>query len=136
MNRKYKDTIDGLKNYNVVCDDCACNETWTVGKMLMTDALEIINSLQAENENLNIELQALRNAANLYKKENIKLQQDNYALASDMDYLKSEIDQLIRDAKLKLAEQIKDKFFSQMLVNNIDMNMDSRIAIDRLVENK
>ena len=49
-------------------DQLSCDE-W-----LKIDALDYINRLQAEKQNLEIELQAMRNAANGFKAENERLQ--------------------------------------------------------------
>lgn len=58
------------------CFDCPLWEIDDCQEQLLLDALDIINHLQAEKQDLEIELQAMRGAANSYKAENERLKSD------------------------------------------------------------
>lgn len=50
IERKFTDEeiIRLLEEYEVVCDNCACNEGDEIGKRIMTNALDLINRQRAE----------------------------------------------------------------------------------------
>ena len=41
-----------LENYEVVCDNCACNDGWDCGKQIMIKAATLIRDLSEKNEQL------------------------------------------------------------------------------------
>lgn len=74
-------------------------DDWSCERWLNTDLLDLINRQKAEIENLKIELQAMRNAANGYKKEVEKLKK---GINIELENFASEY-----DAKIK-AEAVKE----------------------------
>lgn len=90
------------------CKECVYHETYNASCVvrLMRDALDLINRQKAEIENLNIVLQAMRNAANSYKAENERYKGFIKLLEADVKTAKSE-------AIKEFAEKVKDLFYPE-----------------------
>ena len=91
------------------CERCILN-TWLNKKRdcvgtILGGALDLINRQQAELERLNIELQAMRNAANSYKIENERLEK---ILDTRCDKCPA-----ATTAIAELAEKVKDLFYPE-----------------------
>ncbi len=57
-------------NENGICSECPYSDDYTnCNTRIAKDAIDLINRLQAEKSNLEIELKAMRGAANSYKAE-------------------------------------------------------------------
>lgn len=91
------DIIKALEEYEVICDDCACNDGFITGKKIMLKALDLINHQQAEIEELKVE----------NKKLNLIVEEIN-------DYInplpfKTDFDNAIEDAKSEAYEEFAKK---------------------------
>ena len=125
------------------CDLCDIkNGNWcrTCNYDLMKSALDLINRLQAEKQNLEIELQAMRGAANSYKAENERLKnhiQEGIALAKQLPEM---ITLVKAEAYKECIEKVKEKSCKiNMWHNDIVVKTDYQIsgeALDNLLKEK
>ena len=90
---------------NVYCEDCPFYEKCLNDENLFKPALELINRLQAEKQNLEIDLKAMRGAANCYKAENERLKEVNDSF-TNIGKLYSEIKS---EAYKEFAERLKEQ---------------------------
>lgn len=70
--------------YSDGCERCQYSKQCNGGEHLI-NALDLINRQKAENEKLNIELKAMRGAANSYKAEVERLKKENKILSHNAD---------------------------------------------------
>ena len=52
MNLNKDEILRELEEYEVVCDNCACNNGWDCGKQIMKKAAVLIRDLSEKNEQL------------------------------------------------------------------------------------
>ena len=109
--------------------------TYPINK-LIKQALDLINRLKAENEKLNIELKAMRGAANSYKAEVERLQSANSYQKGLIDRMyigqKSLVDYAKSEAIKEFAERLITE--SAWFDSNYDEWLISKDDIDNLVK--
>ena len=97
--------VDGfnhcLYNKNNSCEGCCfkdvvCDASLYGKITTLRMVAEVINRLQADKQNLEIELKAMRGAANSYKAENDKLKKAKYIFAN-VDYCADDLDKTLKE---------------------------------------
>ena len=116
--------------YNL--DDCTFE--------LKSKALDLFNRLQAEKQNLEIELKAMRGAANSYKAENKRLyiafEENQKATKIWKDKSKTAKAEAYKEFAEKLHEElriygIKDKFNKSLFLNVVDKAKKELVGEDK-----
>ena len=77
-------------------------------KKVLLGAIDIINRLQAEKQNLEVELKAMRGAANAYKAENERLEKNIETETNHITRLENQIERLLQRIKTIKAEAYKE----------------------------
>jgi hypothetical protein len=128
---------------------CFCNSVEECGnkKNLTISALDLINRQKAEKENLEIEIQAMRNAANGYKAEveRVQAKYDNMQIGYDLAVAERNANmrsfrEICKQLKTAKAEAVKE--FAERLKEEIDCDVHTsegfyfmvQDAIDNLVK--
>lgn len=63
----YEELITALEEYEVVCDECGCNDGDMTGKKIMLEALDLIKQQKEENDVLRKRIEGQKSA--LFKQQ-------------------------------------------------------------------
>lgn len=93
-----------------MCDLENCND------VLMADyVFDLINRQKAENERLNIELKAMRGAANSYKAENERLKVENIFATAERNAFDTSFNKVLKQLKTAKTEAYQE--FAKFLID-------------------
>ena len=95
-----------LAEYEVVCDNCACNDGDEIGKKIMLNALALINSQEQRIEELTNDVEDWKALAEQYHSQLVACNKEKAKLAKENERLKAlHIDEAISRIQIKESEE-------------------------------